>query len=52
MLLRRHAAAAGIPLKMAAPSLNGGAVANMGDPAIDRGGPSNRTYLYVVITIC
>jgi hypothetical protein len=40
MLLRRHAAAAGIPLKKAAPSVNGGAAANMGGPAIDKGGPT------------
>ena len=41
MLLRRHAV--DVRRLPALVSMNGGAAANMGGPAIDKGGPSNRT---------
>jgi hypothetical protein len=33
------------------PSVNGGPAANMGDPAIDKGGPSNRTRYFSMLIL-
>jgi hypothetical protein len=43
MLLRHAADVRRLPALV---SMNGGAATNMGGPAIDKGGPSNRTLYY------
>ena len=48
MLLRHAADVRRLPALV---SMNGGAATNMGGPAIDKGGPSNRTLNFVILII-